>query len=197
MPSPPPFAPPSPMHCNTHCTLLATQTSAVVTTTCLDYLHSHNRTMRLFTASPIYLYACSQQISGVVPPPGAPRSRRDTATHTARDSDLGSDNRDMSGLSALAYPSDAPIHRLTDIPLRLLSTDIGCGTLAPRSQTTRGNTHCSRPRPRQWQPRHVWTTSTRIPEPSGYGREGRLPTGNWAPTRPAKQQAKFVGNELR
>jgi hypothetical protein len=57
--------------------------------------------------------------------PGAPRSRRDTATHTARDSDLGSDNRDMSGLSALAYPSDAPIHRLTDIPLRLLSADIG------------------------------------------------------------------------
>ena len=35
--------------------LLATQTSAVVTTTCLDYLHSHTRTTRPPTASPIYL----------------------------------------------------------------------------------------------------------------------------------------------
>jgi hypothetical protein len=36
-------------------TLLATQTSAVVTTTCLDYLHSHARTMRPSMTSPIYL----------------------------------------------------------------------------------------------------------------------------------------------
>jgi hypothetical protein len=36
-------------------TLLATmhKTSAVATTTCLDYLHSHTRTMRPSTASPI------------------------------------------------------------------------------------------------------------------------------------------------
>jgi hypothetical protein len=50
-------------------TLLATQTSVVVTTTCLGYLHSHTRTMRPSTASPIYLYACSQRILGVVPSP--------------------------------------------------------------------------------------------------------------------------------
>jgi hypothetical protein len=35
--------------------LLATQTSTVATTTCLDYLHSHTRTMRPSMASPIYL----------------------------------------------------------------------------------------------------------------------------------------------
>jgi hypothetical protein len=33
--------------------LLATQTSTVTTTTCLDYLHPHTRTMRPSTASPI------------------------------------------------------------------------------------------------------------------------------------------------
>jgi hypothetical protein len=32
----------------------------------------------------------------------------------------------MSRLSALAYLNDSPIHGLTDIPLRLLPTDIGC-----------------------------------------------------------------------
>jgi hypothetical protein len=53
---------------------------------------------------------------------------------TARDSNLGGGNHGMSRLSALAYPNDAPIHGLADIPLRLLSTDIGCGTLAPRSR---------------------------------------------------------------
>jgi hypothetical protein len=72
-----------------------------------------------------------------------------TATRTARDSNLGSGNHDMPRLSALAYPNDSPIHGLADIPLRLLPTDVGCGTLAPRSQTTHGNTHCSRLRPRQ------------------------------------------------
>jgi hypothetical protein len=83
----------------------------------------------------------------------SPRPHPYTATHTARDSNLGSGNHDMSRLSALAYPNDAPIHGLTDIPLRLLSTDIECGTPAPRSRphTTHGNTHCSRLRPRQWQ----------------------------------------------
>jgi hypothetical protein len=35
--------------------LLATQTSVVATTTCLDYLHSHTRTMRPSMASPMYL----------------------------------------------------------------------------------------------------------------------------------------------
>jgi hypothetical protein len=47
----------------------------------------------------------------------------------------------MSRLSTSAYPNDAPIHGLTDIHLRLLPTDVGCGTRAPHSQTTHGNTH--------------------------------------------------------
>jgi hypothetical protein len=181
-------------------TLLATQTSAgdmaggrVVTTTYLDYLHPHTRTMRPSTASPIYLCACSQRVLGrpVAPSPLAldttrqhallttqtstavvtttclrylhphsypndapihgltdipprllstgigcgtltPRSRHGTATHAARDSNLGSGNHDISRLSTPAYPNDAPIHGLTDIPLRLLSTGIACVTLAPR-----------------------------------------------------------------
>jgi hypothetical protein len=39
----------------------------------------------------------------------------DTATPTARDSNLGSGNHDMSRLSVFAYPNDAPIHGLADI----------------------------------------------------------------------------------
>jgi uncharacterized protein YbdZ (MbtH family) len=72
MPSPPPFASPSPIHHALQHPLLATQTSAVVTTTCLDCLHSHTRTMRPSTASPIYLCACSQRVLGVTPSPLAP-----------------------------------------------------------------------------------------------------------------------------
>jgi hypothetical protein len=79
-----------------------------------------------------------------------PRTRRDTATPAARDSNLGSGNHDMSRLSTLAYLNDSPIHGLTDISLRPLPTDFGCGALGPRSQTRHGNTHCSRLKPRQW-----------------------------------------------
>jgi hypothetical protein len=71
------------------------------------------------------------------------RSRRGTATHAARNSNLGSGNHDMTRLSALAYPNDVLIHGLTDKLLRLISTDIGCGTLASRSR--RGTaTHTAR-----------------------------------------------------
>jgi hypothetical protein len=45
-----------------------------------------------------------------------------------------SGNHNMSRLSALACLNDAPIHGLTDTPPRLLPTDIGCGTLDPRSR---------------------------------------------------------------
>jgi hypothetical protein len=131
--------------------LLATQTPAVVTTTCLDYLqHSHTRTMRPSTASPICLCAYFQRILGVPPSPLAHLA--EAAARTARDSNIGSGNHEMSTrLSALAYPNgDTPIHGLTDVPLRLLPTDIGCGALAPRSQTTHGNTRCSRLKPRHW-----------------------------------------------
>jgi hypothetical protein len=80
------------------------------------YLHSHTRTIRPSTASPIYLCAYFQRVlRGALAL--APRSRRDTATHTARDSNLDSGNHDMPGLPTPAYPNDAPIHGLTDKPL--------------------------------------------------------------------------------
>jgi hypothetical protein len=62
----------------------------------------------------------------------SPRPHPYTATPAARDSNLDSGNHDMSRLSTRAYLNDAPIHGLTDTPLRLLPTDIGCGTLTPR-----------------------------------------------------------------
>jgi hypothetical protein len=64
-----------------------------------------------------------------------PRSH--TATPTARDSNLGSGNHDMSRLSTFAYPNDAPIHGLADIRLPVLPTDIGAAPspLAPRPDT--------------------------------------------------------------
>jgi hypothetical protein len=71
--------------------LLAAQTSAVATTTCLDYLRSHTRTMRPSAVLPICLrLAHSQRILGAAPSPLAPRSH--TATPTACDSNLGSGN---------------------------------------------------------------------------------------------------------
>jgi hypothetical protein len=89
-----------------------------------------------------------------------------TATPTARDSNLGSGNHDMSRLSALAHLNDAPIHGLADVRLayfqRILR--VAPSPLAPRPQTTRGNTRCSRLGPRQWQLRHVQTTYTRVPK---------------------------------
>jgi hypothetical protein len=60
-------------------------------------------------------------------------------------------SHDMPRLSEFACPNDAPIHGLADKPLRLLLTDIGCGALASRSQTTR-HTHN--------------TTTSAIPTPS-------------------------------
>jgi hypothetical protein len=81
----------------------------------------------------------------------SPRPHPYTATHTARDPNLGGGNHDMSRLSTPAYPNDAPIHGLTDIPSRLLSTDIG-GMWCPRRSLSirHGNTQCSRLKPRRW-----------------------------------------------
>jgi hypothetical protein len=73
----------------------------------------------------------------------SPRPHPYTAIPTARDSNLDSGNHDMSRLSTLTYLNDAPIHGLTDIPLRLLPTDIGCGTLDPRSRQDTA-THAAR-----------------------------------------------------
>jgi hypothetical protein len=78
--------------------------------------------MRPSTPSPIYLYAYFQRILGGTL---ALRSRQDTATHAARDSNLGSGNHDMSRLSTLAYLNDAPIHGLTDIPLAYFQRILG------------------------------------------------------------------------
>jgi hypothetical protein len=80
--------------------------------------------------------AYSQRILGVAPSPLA-LARQDTATHTASNPNNDSGTHDMSRLSKLSCPNDAPIHGLAEQPLRLLLTGIGCGTLAPRSQQTR------------------------------------------------------------
>jgi hypothetical protein len=88
-------------------TLLATQTSAVATTACLGYLHPHALTMRPSTASftdiPLRLLltdiGCVTRL--------APRSRQDTATHTARDSNLDISNHAMPRLSAICTRSHA------------------------------------------------------------------------------------------
>jgi hypothetical protein len=86
-----------------------------------------------------------------------PRTRRDTATRTARDSNLDSGNLDMSRLSTLAYLNDAPIHGLTAIYLYAYFQQIlgvAPSPLAPRP-------HTSTPAARDsnldsgWQPRHV------------------------------------------
>jgi hypothetical protein len=114
-------------------TLLATQTSAVATTTCLDYLHPHTRAMRPSTASPIYLSPTSTGYWVWRPRPSLPDHTRQHPLLATKTS-IGSGNHDMSILSTLAYPNDAPIHGLTDIPPRLLPTDIECGALAPRSR---------------------------------------------------------------
>jgi hypothetical protein len=86
---------PSPMHCNTRCSL-ATKTSAVATTTCLDYLHSHTSYLndeRPSTASPVVKFAsplkwllnCS---SRAAPGPGVPLDEpnrdRDERTRSLR-----------------------------------------------------------------------------------------------------------------
>jgi hypothetical protein len=127
-------------------TLLATQTSAVVTTTCLVYLHpALTRTMRPSTASPIYFYACSQRVLGVTPSPLAPRPS--LPGHTRQHTLLGTQTSAVAGSHDMpspsipgAYPDDAPIHGLTDIITpRLLSTDIGCVT-APSPLALRPHT---------------------------------------------------------
>jgi uncharacterized protein YbdZ (MbtH family) len=71
-------SPLAPDHTRQH-TLLATQTSAVATTTCLDYLHPHTRTIRPSTASPTYPYAYFQRILGVAP---SPLALAETRQHT-------------------------------------------------------------------------------------------------------------------
>jgi hypothetical protein len=122
--------------------LLATQTSAVATTTCLDCLHSHIRTMRPSTALSIYayLYACSQRILGVAPCPSLPdHTRQHTPTATACDSNLGSGNHDMSRLSAFAYLNDAPIHALPTYLYACSQRVLGvvpCPSLPDQTHTT-------------------------------------------------------------
>jgi hypothetical protein len=100
---------PRPHPCTATHPLLATQTSAVVTKTRLDYLHPHTRTMRQSTALPTNLCACSQRILGVAP---LPLALDKTQQHTllATQTSAVVTKTCMSRLSALAYPNDAPIH---------------------------------------------------------------------------------------
>jgi hypothetical protein len=158
MPSPPPFASPSPTHYALQHPLLATQTSAVVTTTCLDYLHSHTaeqcahpRTHGL-TDKPLRLLSTDIGCSTLARPS---LQTTHTATPAARDSNLDSGNQDMSRLSALAYrrtmmrPSTASPIDLCACYQRRLGVAPSPLSLSPRHC----NTRCSRLKPRQWQPR--------------------------------------------
>jgi hypothetical protein len=80
----------------------------------------------------------------------SPRLHPYTATRAARDPNLDSGNHDMSRLSTLAYPNDAPIHGLTDVRLAYSQRVLGVAPPPPSLSTRHGNTHCSRPKPRQW-----------------------------------------------
>ena len=71
-------SPSLPDHTRQH-PLLATQTSAVATTTCLDYLRLHTRTMRPSTALPTYAYRYSQRILVRHPRPSHPDQTHTTA----------------------------------------------------------------------------------------------------------------------
>jgi hypothetical protein len=94
--------------------LLATQTSTVATTTCLDYLHPlaypNDAPTHGLTDKPLRLLPTDIGCGTL-----APRSRPHTATPTARDLNLGSGNHDMSRLSTPAYLNDAPIHGLLGV----------------------------------------------------------------------------------
>jgi hypothetical protein len=140
MPSPPPFASPSPMHCNTRCSRLKPRQWQPRHVYCRLSALAYPNDAPIHGLADIPLRLLSADIGcGAL----APRSRQDTAAPAARDSNLDSDsgNHDMSRLSALAYPADVPIHGLADIPLRLLPTDIGCGALAPRSRPPQALQH--------------------------------------------------------
>jgi hypothetical protein len=75
--------------------------------------------MRPSTASPMYLYACSQRILGVVPCLAPRPSRRGTATPTARDSNPGSRNHDMSRLSTCTRSHTRTMRPSTASPMCL------------------------------------------------------------------------------
>jgi uncharacterized protein YbdZ (MbtH family) len=127
--------------------LLATQASAVATTTCLDYLHSHARPMRPSTTLPMYLYACSQRILGVVPSPLAHRPD----THNTTTSALLTPSRRKNYVPA--SPGDHRQMEHTCMPIAPSPVHYFNGywvwRSALHSQTTHGNTHCLRLQPRQ------------------------------------------------
>jgi hypothetical protein len=122
--------------------LLATQTSAVATTTCLDVqticVHipercAHPRSCRR---------ASSPLPTGIGCGTLAPASLPDhTLQHpllaTQATPNLGSGNHDMSRLSAFAYPDDAPIRGLADVRLAHSQRVLGAAPspLAPRPDT--------------------------------------------------------------
>jgi hypothetical protein len=67
----------------------------------------------------------------------------------------------------------------------------------PHSQITHGNTHCSRLKPRQWQPRHVETIDVCIPERCAHPRPCRhtptgTPNGYWCGTLAPRTQTRHT-----
>jgi hypothetical protein len=135
---------------------------------CCMYVPNYVKLSRVFAVQLfsmfIWHYVALPPVRSAIRPPLAPqpchhrlhspRPHPCTATPADRDSNLGSGNHDMSRLSALAYPNDAPIHGLADIPLAYSHRVLGVAP-SPSLSTRHGNTRCSRLKPRQWQPRHV------------------------------------------
>jgi hypothetical protein len=95
--------------------------------------------MRPPTASAMCLDACFQRTLGVAPLPLAP-TRPHMAIRATRDSNFGSGNHDMPGLSAFAYTSGSPIRALPTHLSACSQRILGVVPCALRSQTRHNNT---------------------------------------------------------
>jgi hypothetical protein len=137
--------------------VLATQTSAVATTTCLDYLHLHARTTHPSTASPTHLpqrrlptdMGCGRALA-----PGPRSQTRHTQRHNFGCINTLTAEKLRTCISWRLSSDGAHLH--AHRPLRYTTSNgYWVWHPAPRSQTTHGNSHCLRLKPRQRPPRHV------------------------------------------
>jgi hypothetical protein len=140
-------------------TLLATQTSAVATTTCLDYLNFHAQTMRPSTDPRPCRQTSTPALNGYWV--WCPRPSLTDQTHTTPQLWLYYNaltaEKLRTCISWLLSPDEAHLHAHRS--LRCTTSNgywVWHPAPAPRPQTTPGNTNCLRPKPRQWQPRHVY-----------------------------------------
>jgi hypothetical protein len=110
--------------------------------------------MRPPTASAMCLDACFQRTLGVAPLPLAP-TRPHMAIRATRDSNFGSGNHDMPGLSAFAYTSGSPIRALPTHLSACSQRILGVVPCALRSQTRHNNTITSPKLALSWATDHL------------------------------------------